>query len=101
MAVTLDDSGSGTVFGRRAAFSSLELEHQPTEEPVQLLLLGVRERGGDQALDLGIQHRQDVTDRVEETIDVIAFLGLRGHVCILDVKLLDVKLSNRYSLEVK
>src|SRR5205823_14862540 len=47
----------------------------------------------DDALDLGVEHWQPLTDRLEEAVDVVAFLGLRGHVRILDVKLLDVKLS--------
>ena len=57
----------------------------------------------DDALYLGVEHRQPVPDRREKAVDVVSLLllGLRGHGTILDVNLLDVKLPVGYSLDVK
>src|SRR6266566_3190186 len=65
------------------------LVHRPPEAPVETL------DAVDNALDLWVEHRQPLPDRLEEPVDVVAFLCLSfcHHVSILDVKLLDVKLS--------
>src|SRR3954465_616016 len=66
----------------RVDLAALELEHQPAQEPVQQLLLLLRQRGRDQRLLLGLHAagaRPRARARVGELALAQAAVGRVGH----------------------